>query len=153
MKADLKQEILTAESSAWSEVHRLIDALTPEEAGKPGYFEEGWSAKDALGHLGAWLAEAGIILEQIQVGSYRPDEIDIDALNARFLDAMRDVPYDDLRAQAMASRTRMLQALNALPDVTDEALRWVHKSGPEHYGEHLPRLRDWVQKVRPEASA
>jgi hypothetical protein len=148
MKADSKQEILAAESSAWSEIHGIIDSLTPAEAGKPGYYPEGWSAKDALGHIGAWLAEAGIVLERIYAGSHRPDEIDVGAMNATFLDSMRHVPYDDIRAQAMAARTRMLQALSALPEVTQEALRWVRKSGPDHYGEHLPRLRGWVQELR-----
>jgi hypothetical protein len=148
MKADSKPEILSAESSAWSEIHRIIDSLTPGEAGKPGYYREGWSAKDALGHIGAWLAEAGIVLEQIFAGSYRPDEVDVDAMNARFLDSMRDVPYDDVRAQAMAARSRMLQALNALPEVTQEALRWIRKSGPDHYEEHLPRLREWANELQ-----
>ena len=149
MKSKSKQEILTAESSAWSEIHGLIDSLTPVEAGKPGYYPEGWSAKDALGHIGAWLAEAGMVLEQINAGSYRADEIDIDAMNGKFLDSMRDVPYDDIRAQAMAARTRLLQALSALPEVSEAALRWVRKSGPEHYGEHLPRLREWVHELQP----
>ena len=148
VKPKSKSEILTAESSAWSEIHGLIDSLTPAEAAKPGYFPEGWSAKDALGHLGAWLAEAGMVLEQINAGSYVTGEIDIDAMNSKFLDSMRDVPYDDIRAQAMAARSRLLQALNALPDVSEDALRWVRKSGPEHYGEHLPRLREWVHELR-----
>ena len=148
MASDAKQEILAAERSAWAELHGLIDSVSPSDADKPGYYAEGWSAKDALGHIGAWLAEAGIVLEQIYADSYRPDEIDIDAMNDAFLEAMKDEPYDRIRAQAMAARTRMLHALSALPSVTEDALRWVRKSGPEHYGEHLPRLREWVDELQ-----
>ncbi len=148
MTTSSKKEILAHEASTWSEVHGLIDSLTPAEAGKPGYYREGWTAKDALGHIGAWLAEAGIVLEQINAGTYRLDEIDVEPMNVRFLDALRDVPYDDIRAHASAARTRMLQALRALPEVTDEALRWVRKSGPDHYREHLPRLRAWIDELR-----
>ncbi|MGH2794925.1 MAG: hypothetical protein ACRDKG_11545 [Actinomycetota bacterium] len=143
-----KDEILATESDDWSQIHRLIDSLSPEQAAKPSYYPEGWSAKDALGHIGAWLAEAGMVLEQIYAGSYRPDEIDIDAMNAKFLEAMRDVPFDGIRAQAMAARTRMLRALSALPEVTEEALQWVRKSGSDHYREHLARLREWVEELR-----
>ena len=28
-----------------------------------------------------------------------------------------------------------------------KADRWIRKSGPEHYEEHLPRLREWVKEV------
>jgi hypothetical protein len=30
---------------------------------------------------------------------------------------------------------------------TVEADRWVRKAGPEHYAEHLPRLREWVKEL------
>jgi len=25
---------------------------------------------------------------------------------------------------------------------------WIRKSGAEHYAEHLPRLREWVEELR-----
>jgi hypothetical protein len=28
-----------------------------------------------------------------------------------------------------------------------EADRWIRKSGPEHYAEHVPRLREWVGEI------
>ena len=100
-----------------------------------------------LGHIGTWMAEAGMVLEQIRFGTYHAVEIDVDAFNARFLDAMRDVPLAVVRAQSAASRARMLRHWAALPERTPEAERWVRKSGPEHYDEHLPRLREWVAEI------
>ena len=58
-------EALAAEEVGWTELHSVIDRLTPEQALQPGYYREGWSAKDLLAHIGVWLAEAGTMLERI----------------------------------------------------------------------------------------
>ena len=138
----------TAEDAGWDELHALIDSMTPEQAERPGYYSEAWSAKDLLAHIGSWLAEAGLILERVLVGTFRREEIDVDAMNEQFREAMADVPFDIVKAQASAARTRMLQAWRALPEMTPEAEFWVRKSGAEHYAQHLPRLRDWVAELR-----
>jgi hypothetical protein len=142
------RELVVAEDAGWNELHGLIESLTPEEVERPGYYPEGWSAKDLLAHVGSWLAEAGVVLDRIRAETYQPQEIDVDALNEAFLDAMRDVPLPEVRAQAAAARTRMLQELRGLDRVAPEAAFWIRKSGAEHYGEHLPRLREWVTELR-----
>jgi Mycothiol maleylpyruvate isomerase N-terminal domain len=141
-------ELMTAEDAGWGEVHALMDSLTPDQAERPGYYPEGWSAKDALAHIGSWLAEAGVLLQRIAMGTYRPEEVDVDAMNEQFLAAMKDIPLQTVRAQATAARARMLQAWEALPELTPDAAFWIHKSGAEHYAEHLPRLREWVAELR-----
>jgi hypothetical protein len=140
-------ELMTEEARLWGELHALIDTLPPERASEPGYFEEGWSAKDLVAHIGSWLAEAGAVLEQIRFGTHRPEQIDIDAMNAAFYDALHDTALPDVRAQAIAARERMLRAWGALPEASAEADRWIDKTGPAHYAEHLPRLRAWVEEV------
>jgi hypothetical protein len=141
------QELLAEEERPWTELHDLVDSLPPDKVGDPGYFDEGWSAKDLVAHIGSWLAEAGVALERIRSGTYRPEEIDIDAMNATFYDSMHDVDFHDVRAQAFTARNRMLRAWRSLPDRSPEADRWIRKSGPEHYAEHLPRLREWVREI------
>ena len=59
-------ELMKAEDAGWSELHALVDSLTPEEAERPGYYVEGWSAGDMLAHIGSWLAAAGAVLERIR---------------------------------------------------------------------------------------
>jgi hypothetical protein len=140
-------DLLAEEDRLWSELHELVDALPRDKVAEPGYFDEGWSAKDLVAHIGSWLAEAGVVLERIRFHTYRPEEIDVDAMNAAFYAAMRDVAFPDVRAQAFAARTRMLHAWGSLPEPSAEADRWISKSGPEHYAEHLPRLREWVHEV------
>jgi hypothetical protein len=141
-------ELLAAEDAGWTELHSLIGQLAPEEAMRPGYYPEGWSAKDLLAHVGAWLAEAGVMLERIATGTYRHEDIDIDAMNRLSLDAMRDIPFPTVKAQASSARTRLRHAVLELNELSPEAAWWVAKAGPDHYAEHLPRLREWVGEQR-----
>ncbi len=140
-------ELLAAEDAGWDELHTLIESLSPEQAERPGYYPEGWSAKDALAHVGSWLAMSGAVLQQIREGTYRPHEIDIDALNQVFLERMKGVPYKTIWAQAMTARARMLQSWSELDELTPDAAFWITKAGAEHYQEHLPRLREWVAQL------
>jgi hypothetical protein len=140
--------LMAAEDAGWDELHALMDSLAPEEAEQPGYYPEGWSAKDLLAHIGSWLAEAGIVLLRIRVGTYQPEEIEIDSMNRTFLEIMKDVPLQTVRAQASSARARMLQAWGDLQELTPEAAFWIRKGGAEHYAEHLPRLREWIEQLR-----
>jgi hypothetical protein len=143
-------ELFSEESRLWAELHDLVDSLPGDQVEEPGYFEEGWSAKDLIGHIGSWCAEAGAVLDRIRFGTYRADEIDIDEMNRRFYEALHDVAYHDVRAQAFTARERMVRAWRSLPEPSEEADRWIAKAGPDHYSEHLPRLRDWVAELAAE---
>ena len=147
--------LLDEEERLWREIRDLVAAFPGDAASTPGYFPEGWSAKDALAHIGTWLAEAGVALERIRAGTYMraPEGNEVDEMNARVLDALRDVPLRVVRAQAEASRTRMRHAWTELPEQSDEALTWIAKAGPDHYRQHLPRLRAWLADVRAATSA
>ncbi|MFL5799043.1 MAG: maleylpyruvate isomerase N-terminal domain-containing protein [Actinomycetota bacterium] len=148
-----QDELMAEEERLWKELHGLVDSLPGDMVERPGYFSEGWSAKDLVAHIGSWLAEAGAVLEQIRFGTYEPGEIDVDAMNATFYEDMRDASLHDVRAQGIAARNQMLRAWRSLPDASPEADRWISKAGPEHYEEHLPRLRGWVHELVGEASA
>jgi hypothetical protein len=140
---------IEAERTGWYEVTRLVHSLDVAEILEPGYYRDpDWSVRDMVGHLGMWLAEAGIQLERIRSGTYQPSEVDIDALNAEFRGAMRGQPWSVVFSQAQASRSRMLQDWYALSERSAAAAWWVAKSGAEHYDEHLDRLREWVSELR-----
>ena len=100
-------EVLAAEDARWAEMHGLIGRLTPEQVVQPGYYREGWTAQDLLAHVGTWLAEAGMMLERIAAGTYHHGELDVDAVNERTLDAMHDIAFPVVTAQASAARARM----------------------------------------------
>jgi hypothetical protein len=139
--------LLPGEAEAWQRLHSLIDRVTPAMADEPGYFEEGWTAKDAIAHMGTWMAQGAQMLRRIASGTYRDDELDIDAENARFLEAMRDVPLDQVHLQAASAHGELLAAWAQLPEITEAAAYWVRKAGPEHLEEHLPRLEAWIDEL------
>jgi hypothetical protein len=135
------------ERRSWGEFQALLASLSPEQAERPGYFLEGWSAKDLLAHVAGWLAEAGQVLEQVRVGTFTGRDMDIEGRNAVFLEANRPQPLRVVHAEAYAARTRLLQEVGQLVGVTTVADIWLRKAGPEHYAEHLPRLREWVKEL------
>jgi hypothetical protein len=139
---------MAAERDGWYHIERLIRSLTPIECMHPGYFTDPyWSVRDLAAHLGTWLAEAGVQLERLGAGTYAGHDVDIEALNASFLQAMADQPWDVAWILATSGRSRMLSAWAALAEPSDEAAWWIHKTGPEHYAEHLPRLEEWVAEL------
>src|SRR5439155_7225944 len=89
------------------------------------------------------VAEAGQVLEQVRVGTFTSRDMNIEGMNAVFLEANRSQPLRVVHAEAYAARTRLLQEVGQLVGVTAEADAWLRKAGPEHYAEHLPRLREW----------
>jgi Mycothiol maleylpyruvate isomerase N-terminal domain len=148
-----KRELAAAEDAAWGELLELLESLTPTQIEETGYYPEGWSAKDLMAHIGSWQAEAGVILQQIRGGTFRDGEIDVDEYNRRFHEANAGLPLSVVRAELVSARTRMIMEWNALPEVTPKAEEWFLESGEEHYGEHAPRLRQWVAELRSGAAA
>ena len=141
-------EVLADEDERWAEIHELIGRLAPDQLALPGYYREGWSVKDLLAHVRTWLAQAGMMLERIAARTYRRGELDVDAVNERTLDAMQDVAFPVVTAQASAARARMRHALVESREPLADATWWIRKAGPDHYAEHLPRLREWVEELR-----
>jgi hypothetical protein len=139
--------LLEAEETGWETLEELVRQITPEQAVVPGY-HPGWSVKDLLAHLAGWLAQAGAAVGQAPRGSGPENDVDVDARNQAFVDANRDQPLSVVLAELDAARRRMRLRLHSFPDVPPEAEGAVRKAGPEHYAEHLPRLREWVAELR-----
>jgi hypothetical protein len=139
---------IEAERAGWYTIVELIRPLTPRERIEPGYYADPpWTVRDVVGHIGTWLAEAHVQLERIAAGTYEGHDVDIDGLNAAFLEAMQGQPWNVAWVQATAGRTMMLQDWYALDETSDEAAWWIRKSAAEHYAEHLDRLREWCAEL------
>jgi hypothetical protein len=129
---------IEAERRGWYELARLVRSLTPEERLLPGYYHDpDWSVRDLVGHLGTWMAEAAVQFQRMAAGTYGGHEVDVDGLNATFLAALADQPWDVAWLQACAGRTRMIDEWSHLAMPTAEAAWWIRKSGSDHYAEHL----------------
>jgi hypothetical protein len=139
-------DAVEAERVGWYTMVDLVRTLTPQECLAPGYYTDpDWSVRDVVAHLGTWLAEAAVQFSRMSAGTYEGHDVDIEALNAQFLAAMAGQPWSVAWTQANAGRTRMLGEWYALREPSDEAAWWIRKSGPEHYEEHIGRLREWVE--------
>lgn len=141
---------LEAEARGWYDFTRLVRALSLEERLVPGYYRDpDWTVRDLAAHLGTWLAEAQIQFERMLANTYHGHaDVDIDALNANLLDAMRDQPWEVAWIQANAARTQMLEVWLRLSERTEETEWWIAKAGALHYNEHLPRLHEWVAELQ-----
>jgi hypothetical protein len=142
-----KRELCRSEDVGWVEFHGIFDAIPPRFLEETGYSDE-WSAKDLLAHVGCWQAEAVCVFQRMRAGTFVSERLDVDAMNAEFVDANRPLPPSAVRAEAWAARTRMLQEFDALPEITPEAQEWFVECGATHYREHVERLRQWVQELQ-----
>lgn len=139
---------LETERTGWYQLASLVRSLTPDECLVPGYFRQpDWTVRDLVAHLGTWLAEAEVQFERMSAGTYEGHEVDVDALNATFLEAMAGQPWEVAWVQANAGRTRMVDEWSLLREPDDEAAWWIRKSGGDHYAEHLGRLREWAAEL------
>lgn len=139
---------LELERRGWYELAALVRSLTPQECVEPGYQRDpDWTVRDVVAHIGTWLAEAQVQFERLAVGTYEGHDIDVDAMNAVFLAAMADQPWDVAWVQANAARTMMVTTWHGLTDPSAEAAWWIRKSGGDHYAEHLGRLREWAAEL------
>ena len=128
---------------------RQLDSGTPAvlDALLGALRDPDWTVRDVVAHLGTWLAETQVQFERMSAGTYEGHDIDIDALNARFLAAMAGQPWEVAWVQANAARTRMLEEWFRLREPSDEAAWWIRKGAAHHYDEHLPRLREWAGEL------
>jgi len=141
--------LLADEDAGWRELHSTFDRVPAERFDEPGVNAEGWSAKDLMFHVGAWCAECGVQLERIAVGTYdMPDPLEdqtVDQMNLAWLETSRTLDPPTVLAEFHAARARMMQAWQALDQVTADAWEWFEESGPLHYAEHLRELRGWLE--------
>jgi len=139
---------IRTERDGWYALAALVRTLTPEECLEPGYYSNpDWTVRDVVAHVGTWLAEAQVQFQRINVGSYEGHDVDIDGLNAIFLAAMSNQPWEIAWVQANAARSKMIRAWYDIAVPSDEAAWWIRKSGSDHYAEHLGRLREWVGEL------
>jgi Mycothiol maleylpyruvate isomerase N-terminal domain len=139
--------LVADETSGWK---RLADVFARIPAGRfeePTLTPEGWSPKDAMFHVGAWMDDCGSQLERIRAGSFDPTEETRDAIerqNAAWFRLSQSMDPTEVRSGFEAARVRMLEEFGRLGEVTPEAWEWFEESGPLHYAKHGSDLEAWL---------
>ena len=142
---DRRRDLARQEDEAWAAFREVLDRLTPGQMLEPGLTPD-WTVKDLLAHLGSWMAEAVVVLEQIGAGTWTGLARSVDEMNASFYEAWRDADLGMVRAELASSRNRMLQEWFSAEEIGPEAEEWFRESGPVHYAEHLPDLAAFVDR-------
>ena len=142
------QQLLEDEDDGWG---KLLDAFArvPEERfEEPTLTLEGWSAKDAMFHLGYWLDDCARVLGAIGGGTFdaaAEDGLDIQAFNDEGFQRSRDMDATTVRTGSLEARAHARAAFGNLDVVTPEAWEWFEESGPLHYRKHVEDLDAWLQ--------
>jgi Mycothiol maleylpyruvate isomerase N-terminal domain len=141
--------LLAEEDAGWRELTELFGQVPQDRFEEPSVTPEGWSAKDVMFHVVAWLDEASEALDRERAGVPDPEGLDTEAKNARFLEISRTLGAEDVLSRMEPSRGRMLRCWAALDAVTPGAWEWLNESGPQHYAEHAKDLRAWIGQGGP----
>jgi hypothetical protein len=139
--------LLEEEERGWMELTEAFGDVSPDRFEEPTLNVEGWSPKDAMYHVARWAEEAATVLGRVAAGTHRGGDIDTDGMNAEWLEEGRGVEADIVRLRFAKGRVAMRQAFEALEHVEATAWEWFEESGPQHYAEHLPDLRAFLERA------
>ena len=139
--------LLQQEADAWARLSSTFARVPEDRFEEPTLTPEGWSPKDAMFHVAGWMRDCAVQLGHIAAGSFDPAEETREAIerqNQRWFERSRSMSPDDVRADFLDARRRMVEAFEALDDVTPVAVEWFEESGALHYAKHVEDLRDFL---------
>ena len=117
---------------------------------------DGWSVKDVLAHVAAWLREGARGLEGVaqgRQGVLGSLDDDVDARNALFAEQWRDASVQEVETELHLAKDAIVRAMRALPPQRfaegEPARHIVFEEGIDHFKEHAQQTYQW--KVRVEA--
>src|SRR4029079_1389541 len=96
--------LLTADATAWRELNDVFAGIPRDRFEEPTVTPEGWSPKDVMFHIGAWLAEAARQLHSVREGTSRPQEDTVEELNSAWFALSRTLDVPTARAELESAR-------------------------------------------------
>ena len=141
MGADV-EGLFTEEEAGWTALLEAFDAVPSERFEEPTVTTEGWSPKDLMFHVSAWCGECDTQLERIRT-DLPVDSGDTDTRNREFFEMSKGMDTPSVRAELLASRERMREALRTFDQITPSAQEWFQESGAIHYADHVRDLSAW----------
>jgi hypothetical protein len=115
-----------------------------------------WSLKDHLAHVGSWFEEgAAAIEEHLRSGGWRSGPAEgLDAWNAHDLEALRPLPWAELRHRLEVSRQRIRAAAHELGQTdfrSADGWDWTYWDLAGHVRSHLAMIAPWCVRTSWEA--
>ena len=139
--------LLAADESGWKELVELFAQIPADRFEEPTVTPEGWSPKDVMFHVAAWMADAGHQLERMRAGTFDPPRRrppPSRSATASCSSSRRAMEPSDVRIEFFSAHQRMCEELGEMPELTPEAVEWFEESGPLHYAQHIKDLRGWL---------
>jgi hypothetical protein len=145
---------LEEERDAWRPFEELLE-LTDGQLEQPVEGAHGWTGRDLMSHLGAWLEWWLEIATELAVGPRSPafDRLEAvskdwdaqgDAINARFQTEWAALPTGEVRHRLATVPGELRGYLTVVPEtrwLKDPAhLKSLLGNTTEHYAEHMPEL-------------
>jgi hypothetical protein len=138
------ERLIVEEDEGWLAFHASVQRIPASRIDEPKVTSEGWSPKDVMFHVGAWLAEASRQLERIREGTYEEPLATTQQQNDEWFALSRTLDPGTVRTELEASRVMARGSLGTLESVTPLAREWFEESGALHYAEHLTSLDRWL---------
>lgn len=142
--------LVADEDAGWRDLRAVLDGIGADRLERPGVTPDGWSAKDTVFHVAAWMADCALQLERMRFGTF-VDPLEtvqgIDELNRAWFELSRTLDMATVWTELFAARARMLAEWAALPAITREAWDWFEESGALHYRKHVEDLRAWSRNA------
>jgi hypothetical protein len=148
--------LLREEDEAWARFAAVRERIPPDRLDDPSVTPGGWSPKDTLHHVAAWLELCADVCEGIAAGTWDPaaeaEETSdlVDRRNAEQFARARAMATSEVEAGLARARDRARRAFAALSEVTPDAWGWFEESGPMHYAKHLHDLSAFTAGVSPD---
>ena len=139
--------LLAEEEEEWRGLRAVFARVPQERFEEPTLTSDGWSPKDAMFHVGGWLADCARVLDEIREGTFDrsvDDALVIADVNHAWFLLSRTMDADTVRAGCEASRLRAREGFATLQEVTSDAWEWFEESGPLHYAKHVNDLEAWL---------
>jgi hypothetical protein len=141
---DDRARLLREEEEGWDRLHAVLGRIPSDRLDEPGVTDEGWSPKDVMFHVGAWLAEAARQLERIREGTYEVEDDAVEDRNRAWFALSKTLDVPTVRAELGSSRVMAREAVTGLVELTPEAREWFEESAGLHYAEHVRDLARWL---------
>ena len=141
---DVGARLLRDEQEGWERLHAVLGRIPRERLDEAGVTDDGWSPKDVMFHIGAWLAEAARQLERIHEGTYVVEDDTVEERNEAWFALSKTLDISTVRAELESSRVMAREALSVLAEITPEARGWFEESAGLHYAEPVPDLVRWL---------
>jgi hypothetical protein len=139
--------LLADEERCWLELGDVFALVPSSRFQEPTVTPAGWSGKDVMFHIAAWMTDCALQLERIRAGTFDPAEETretIERRNAEWFALSSTMDPRDVRVEFAAARQRMVEGFGALSEVTPAAHEWFEESGALHYLKHVADLREWL---------